>query len=252
MVIIVVVNTPFIMGPCENITKDLCTDEICCGVNITSSILSLLYHINSNGKMVIFVPAKCEKWAKENGGLTCVKQRIEQVYSESIDLLKKNDRINISIIPVQTAGNIIFSEFRPAYEYKKSGHIVRCSKISDDIIRNVDGENEFISDDVVLYQSPNAIIRDTKLFKPYSWYMVNPKDSSFKPDAEQLTLHIIRFMLKKMIDSERINKKKFWSHNSSEIGDDEIEGIKSLLAEIESDNVINNSGNGIEVIRNDI
>lgn len=92
-----------------------------------------------------------------------------------------------------------FSEFRKAYIYNS----IRCCKIDDETVRKEDGENDLPMPGETVVEDGEAVINGTTLQRPYSWYQINPHDSSFAPkNCDQLPLHIIRFMLMKLMDAE--------------------------------------------------
>ena len=76
-VFVIVIDTPYLMGSTDEATKDLCPESINLGTNRVNDIQNFLTHIDDNNgedaKMVVFVPLKCEKWAKEP---KCIKKSI--------------------------------------------------------------------------------------------------------------------------------------------------------------------------------
>lgn len=52
---------------------------------------------------------------------------------------------------------------------------------------------------------PESKIAGTTMLRPYAWYRINPNDNSFAPqNCDQLPLHVIRFMLTKLMDAEAL------------------------------------------------
>ena len=201
-VFVIVIDTPYLMGCTEEASRDLCPESINLGTNRVNDIQNFLTNINDNegkdAKMVVFVPLKCEKWAKEPGGLNKVTERVKEVYATHIHNLSAFAKMHISIIPMQTAGNILFEEFRKAYIYNGIEGPVRCCRISNEVIRKEDGDPTLIKSGETIQEDPEAVIVGTNLLRPYSWYRINPTDHNFAPkNCDQLPLHIIRFMLAK-------------------------------------------------------
>lgn len=261
-VFVIVIDTPYLMGSTDQATQDICPNSINLGTNRVKDIQNFLTNISDNegknAKMVVFVPLKCEKWAKEPGGLEKVTARIKEVYATHIKNLSAFPKMNISIIPMQTSGNILFAEFRKAYNYNSQNGLIRCCKIDDDVIRTEDGENTIPIQGETITEDPEAVIAGTSLLRPYAWYQINPKDSKYAPqNCDQLPLHIIRFMLMKLMDAEKevkhggllgffeviINKIK------KIIGSMNPEELKDVIAKMQMNGVIKDKGDGIEVLR---
>ena len=265
-VFVIVVDTPYLMGETDESTKELCTSSINLGTNRVQDIQNFLTHIdNKNGKdakMVVFVPLKCEKWAKEPNGLNKVTARIKEVYGTHIKNLSAYEKMNICIIPMQTAGNIVFSEFRKAWIYNSLEGMVRCCKIDDETIRKENGENDIPLPGETITVDPNAVIAGTNIVRPYSWYQINPNDSSFAPkNCEQLPLHIIRFMLMKLMDAETSIKHggllggiyDFFRDVIKSIkihfGSMDPEKLKQIIGDMQRNGLIKDTGDGIEIIK---
>ena len=265
-VFVIVIDTPYPMGSIEESTKDLCPDSINLGTNRVQDIQNFLTHIDDkegqDAKMVVFVPLKCEKWAKEPNGLNKVTARIKEVYGTHIKNLSAYEKMNICIIPMQTSGNILFSEFRKAYIYNSMEGTIRCCKIDDETIRKEDGENDLPMPGETVVEDPTAVISGTTLQRPYSWYQINPHDSRFAPkNCEQLPLHIIRFMLMKLMDAEaKVNHGGLlgWIYDFLREMINRIRGIfgtmntdelKQIIGKMQRDGIIKDNGDGIEILK---
>lgn len=265
-VFVIVIDTPYLMGSTDETTKDLCPESINLGTNRVQDIQNFLTHIDDkegkDAKMVVFVPLKCEKWAKEPNGLNKVTARIKEVYATHIKNLSAFGKMNITIIPMLTSGNIIFSEFRKAYIYNSMEGPIRCCKIDDEIIRKEDGENDTPMPGETITEDSEAVINGTTLLRPYSWYHINPKDNSFSPkNCDQLPLHIIRFMLMKLMDAEASIKHKgllgrvydFFRDIINKIrelfGTMDTEELKRIVGKMQRDGIIKDNGDGIEIIK---
>lgn len=275
-VFVIVVDTPYLMGSVEETTKDLCSNSINLGTNRVQDIQNFLTHIDDkdgmDAKMVVFVPLKCEKWAKEPNGLNKVTARIKEVYATHIKNLSAYGKINICIIPMQTSGNILFTEFKKAYYYPDElgeyadihdSHrpgIVRCCLIDDEVARFENGQHELCAKQCKV--DSEAIINGTTLLRPYSWYQINPNDSRFAPkNCDQLPLHIIRFMLMKLMDAEaKVKHGGLFGRIYDFLRDmiDRIRGLfgtmntdelKRIIGRMQRDGIIKDTGDGIEILK---
>lgn len=265
-VFVIVVDTPYLMGSIEETTKDICPDSINLGTNRVKEIQNFLTNIDNkdgkDAKMVIFVPLKCEKWAKEPNGLNRVTARLKEVYGTHICNLSAFEKMNISIIPMQTSGNIIFSEFKKAFIYNSIEGPVRCCKIDDETIRKENGENDLPMPGETVVEDPQSVIAGTTMLRPYAWYRINQYDSSFTPkNCDQLPLHIIRFMLTKLMDAEASVRhggllggiydffKDVINSIRKRFGTMDTEELKQIIGNMQRNGVIKDTGDGIEIIK---
>ncbi len=265
-VFVIVVDTPYLMGSADESTKDLCPDSINLGTNRVQDIQNFLTHIDDkdgqDAKMVVFVPLKCEKWAKEPNGLNKVTARIKEVYGTHIKNLSAYEKMTICVIPMLTSGNILFSEFRKAYLYNSFEGTIRCCKIDDETIRKEDGENDLPMPGETVVEDAESVISGTNLARPYAWYQINPNDSSFSPkNCDQLPLHIIRFMLMKLMDAEAKVKHGGllgWIYDFLRDMIDRIRGIfgtmntdelKQIIGKMQRSGIIKDTGDGIEILK---
>ena len=163
---------------------------------------------------------------------------------------------------MQTSGNILFSEFRKAYIYNSIDGPVRCCKIDDETVRKEDGENDLPMPGETVVEDGEAVINGTTLQRPYSWYQINPHDSSFAPrNCDQLPLHIIRFMLMKLMDAEaKVQHGGLlgWIYDFLRDMIDRIRGIfgtmnteelKQIIGRMQRSGLIKDTGDGIEIIK---
>lgn len=142
-------------------------------VNRLNEIHCLLTNLPENkARMVIIAPVKCEKWIKENRTDELV-ERIEFAYAETINVLTSYSKMSICIIPVQTTGNILFSEMKDAYFFNGCEYKNRCCKISDNIVRMWNGEYFCINAEDQIYPDNNAWITNTSILRPFSWFCIN-------------------------------------------------------------------------------
>lgn len=205
-VFIVVVDTPYLMGVRDEAHKNICREAVNLGTNRVNDIHNFLTNIDDkqgkDAKMVIFVPIKCEKWEKE-GRMDEVVTAIEQTYHTTITALTQYSMINVAIIPILTAGNIIFEEFKEASILTKKNQpkkTFRCCQISSKMVRMEDGTPYRLKEGDIVNPDSEAVISGTDIVRPYAWYRLNqdPNDFSYHPQyCEQLPLHILLFALRK-------------------------------------------------------
>lgn len=155
-----------------------------------------------------------------------------------------------------------FSEFRKAYIYNSIDGPVRCCKIDDETVRKEDGENDLPMPGETVVEDGEAVINGTTLQRPYSWYQINPNDSSFAPkNCDQLPLHIIRFMLMKLMDAEanvQHGGLLGWIYDFLRDMINRIRGIfgtmnteelKQIIGRMQRSGLIKDTGDGIEIIK---
>lgn len=194
-VFIVVVDTPYLMADCKAVAES---------ANVIDSIHTILMQIDSqngrNVKQVVFVPVKCEKWVK-NGKIDDVTRKIEEIYSATIRYLMASSNNGISIIPVETAGDIIFSEFKEPYVLinTHTNSYISCAKISARLVLVPDGKVHRIAEDEILSADPCAVFDSgngvSRNIRMNEWFHLrNEPKAVYSPrNCEQLLLHIIRY-----------------------------------------------------------
>ena len=263
-VFVVIVDTPYLMGPVDG----HCTEAINSYTNVVNDIQGFLSGIDDkdgkDAKMVLFVPIKCEFWVKQ-GRINEVVQRVKDVYDVTIKNLSAHAKMEIGIIPVQTAGNIEFVELKEPYVVQTPKGKFRCCKTSDTMIRLEDGKNRPIDPNNQPVEDSEAIFLNEPLVRPYAWYRisVDPIQHSllteFTPhNCDQLTLHILRFVLKKSRDIEAMNSRNsrfaaffrsIWNRISAIFGNVNRDKIEEILLKMTRDEVLKDSGDGIEYIK---
>ena len=245
-VFVVVVDVPYLMegSNAENMAA-----------NVVDSIHTFLTEIdNDNGrkaKQVIFVPIKCEKWIHE-GRVDDVVSKIEKTYDSTIQHLKATGKTEISIIPIQTAGDIVFSELRDPYLVVNTLLIDqerKCSKISDRLVVLGNGENYKLLDNEVVNEDYKAVFPGTSIPKPYCWYhLPTDKDAEYRPhNCEQLSLHIIRFMFNKLKSETKDGFFARWMQKW--FGSISKEDMQNALDGISRENLIKDNEEGIKIIK---
>lgn len=197
-VFVVVVDTPYMMAG-----KDY-ENEAANVVNSLHTFLTAVDTSKSKGKQVIFVPIKCEKWLQE-GQADEVVAKVEDTYSSTIRHLVATEKTEISIIPVQTAGDILFSDLREPYVLYNTvtNKKVKCSKFTEKIVTLNTGKNHKITDMETLMEDPEGVFPGRgmeEIVRPTEWFhLPQDRDPKYAPyNCEQLPLHIIRFMFNKL------------------------------------------------------
>lgn len=244
-VIIVVVDTPYLMADCK---------EVVVSANAIHEIQYILMQIDSQdtrkAKQILFAPVKCERWIKD-GKIDEVTRKIEEIYSTTIQDFMASSNNGISIIPVETAGDIIFSEFKDPYILLNNQTIssVHCAKISDRIVLFTDGKMHRITEDETLVADPGAVFDSwNKVIRPDEWFHLrNAPKATYSPhNCEQLLLHIIRYKYLKAT-----LKSSWFGTNSNNVffGNILLNDIADVLGRLSQANMIKDSGEGIKVLR---
>lgn len=243
-VYVIVVDTPYLMS--DNV--------VCEAACLNDSIHRLLTNIDLNSnelKQVIFVPIKCEYWIKNNN-INEVNQKIREVYNSSIIHLRASNKTEISIIPIQTAGDIIFTELAQSYnvvntDTEQISHN-KCAKISNTIVRLKDGNNYQLKSNEMLVEDINSVFVGTPILRPIAWYKLSntQEGSRYRPhNCEQLPLHIIRFMFRK---SAQNAPHGWWGRLVSIFGSISKEQLQSVLWDLQTRSLIKDNTEGIERI----
>lgn len=253
-VFLVTIDTPYLMES-ANPENSLCNDGINDTVNRIPDIQQYLTCINDNdgqdGKMVIFCPVKCEKWYNE-GRIDEVNERLLKVYHTCITNLKAYKKMDISIIPILTAGNIEFVEQKEAFTlmpHNGIGKPKQCCRQSSKFLRLANGAPYMIKEGDIVNEDTEAVITGTNLVRPYSWFKIrynsNNALNGYKPvNCEQLTLHIIRFMLNK-IEYGKAHPtdiwKKIWIWIQKTLGTIRLDELKEIIHNMQTAGIIKDS-----------
>ena len=160
--------------------------------------------------------------------------------------------MDISIIPVLTAGNIEFVEQKEAFVLMPKSGIgkpKRCCQQSSKFLRLADGSQYMIKEGDIVNEDNDAVISGTTLVRPYSWFKIlfniDKNKDGYKPvNCEQIPLHIIRFMLVK-----RENEKRFWEKVKTwfgtVFGTIDPDELKNIIIEMQKAGVIKDNEDGI-------
>ncbi len=173
-VFIIVIDAPYLMEA-MNPDNCLCSDSTNIAVNGVHDIQSYLTYINNNnGKdsiLVMFVPVKCEKWLKEHRENE-VMQRINDVYSATINSLKTFYKVAVKILPVETMGGVEYFEMKKSKicdpEKKEE-----CCELDKNTIRYSDGTVRTKTKENMISDDPSCIVSGTHIMRPRSWFVVN-------------------------------------------------------------------------------
>lgn len=279
-VFVVAIDTPFMMEA-RNDDSELVDTVINKVYNCTLSIHTFLTQINDNdgkdAKLVIFTPIKCEYWA-QNNLLDNVVAAVKEDYETSIKALSKYKSVQIEILPVQTIGSAVFSEHLEALicEWTEKRLIFfnkdcssKCSELQNGDIRLSNGNIRARSSFKNIQEDMDAVFTDTDIVRPNSWFKIESSD--YKPhNCEQLALHILEFMLAKVVDAKikhdqnqnpillgLINAANFllnfstgglWKKLCDLFGGISIEQMQSAMAKINERNLIKHNGEGITIL----
>lgn len=243
-VFMIVVDTPYLME-----SNNAVAQAVNCIDNIQNFVTSIENNGNKQAKMVMFVPIKCEKWVKE-GKIDEVVERVRTEYAVPIKTACSYKRMNVCILPIETAGNIIFSELRDPYTISIKGETIKCCRLSGTLLRLNDGTPYTLKDDDIVNVDINAAIPGSKLLRPHSWFQINPNADPTKlyapHNCDQLPLHILSFMTKKM--SEEGNS---WIYSLIFGGISRGE-METKMKEIEMAGLIKSNKEGIVYLKKDI
>lgn len=247
-VFVVIVDTPYLMAGGKVEAE---------AANVIDSIHTFLMQIDSqNGrksKQVIFVPIKCEKWVKE-GKIDTVVKAVEEKYDATIKDLKASNKTEINIIPIETAGDIIFAELKDPYILfnTKTNQKTKCAKVSERMVMLPDGKHKKIGDDEILNDDLQGVFKFgeevSDIVRPNAWFQLRhePKAVYSPNNCEQLPLHIIRFMFNK-------KKAEAWGGVIGDLvsffGGISSKDMQKALDSLSQANLIKDSGEGIKILK---
>lgn len=212
-VFVVAIDTPSLMEA-VNPDNTLMSEPVNKAVNNVNDIHNFITYLDdkdgADAKMVIFVPLKCEKWAHE-GMLEQVSDRVKQVYATPIKALEQKKNVEIDILPIQTVGNIVFSEHLKSYLCLSECNMPqRCSVLNGKThVRFADGRERPIdkgSDKFVL--DPQSPVKEgSSIMRPNSWFKVIKKEYAPR-NCDQLAFYILQFILSKYLFIKEVEEKK--------------------------------------------
>lgn len=236
-VFVVMVDTPYLMEA---------TESMCDAVNCISDIHSALTNIdNKNGtraKMVVFVPIKCEKWINE-GKVNEVVDKIKYAYRVPIKALLAYDKMSVCILPIETAGNIFFREFKEAFLLNGE----KCCQLSNSMVRMGNGKTKNLRTNDILNPDPEAVMGALGIMRPYAWFYANNKSATpgYAPrNCDQLALHILKFCVQKYLTENATGI--VWSWIFGKISREEM---RQKMQEIHASGIIKENIDGIEYLK---
>lgn len=280
-VFIVAIDTPFLMEA-RNENNDLVDSIINNKYNCIDSIHTFLTHIDDengeNAKLVIFVPIKCEYWAKSDQ-LEIVSEAVQEDYETSLKALKKYKNVQIEVLPIQTIGTAVFAEHLEAYifEWEKKQFlffnktmISKCGVLPNGMVQLNDGSIKEIKTGKLQEDIEAVLIPDSDIIRPNSWFKI--ESSEYKPhNCEQLAYHILEFMLAKVVDAHIREEEKqnvlvkgfkiainiilnvgtfgLWDKLKDLFGNISIEKMQETLQNLKYNNLLKHSGEGIIIIK---
>lgn len=212
-VFLIAIDTPNLMEAI-NPNNRLCNEAINNSYNHVNDIYTFLSELDdregADAKLVIFVPLKCERWAKE-GKINQVVERVKEIYAPSLHALSQYTNVEVDIMPIQTVGNIVFQEQAKAMACVINGTTQRkCAIINQKTqVRFEDGTVEKIDLSKHRFQEDNnSVIREhSSLVVPNSWFTTIGKEYEPK-NCDQLAFYVLQFYLAKVLFAKEVEKLK--------------------------------------------
>lgn len=244
-VFIVVVDTPYLMAG-DDVESE--------AANIKDNLHTFLTNMN-RGKavQVIFVPIKCEKWVKKSG-VDSVTEAVKKLYAATFKDLEVTEKIEISIIPIETAGDIIFEELRESFLLYNivTKTYQKCSldKNDDNIVILRDGKPHKKKDYEIVNEDMEAKFHGTEIHRRSAWYSLRhePKASYTPHNCEQLVTHILRFMFNKF----KQENERWWIIGDIWrffFGGIDPKEMEVALNKLSDSGLIKNNGDGIVILK---
>lgn len=235
-IFIIIVDTPYLMEIGEKQSDIAMFKKVNLTTQITSLFEKLVFSANTDentSRKIIFAPVKCEKWANN---LDAVSNKLKIFYSELIKKCEQKANIYYSIIPVLTAGGIVFGEFTKPKMY----NLQKCAQLGKSPnIRMSDGTYSIVKPGETLIDDDEHI----KLGFPfYSWFK---NIGTYDPmNCDQILFHVLRFLVYKVIMIGEANILPNWMH-----GLPSKKVMKQMITDLEDKNLLHDAGNGILNLR---
>lgn len=242
-VFVIVIDTPFMMEG---------SDAERPAANCVDNIHSFLTSVdNKEAKQIIFAPVKCEKWMQKKDGENEIIQKLEETYGCIINHFKVSANTEISIIPIQTAGDIIFDSLKAPYTVVNTltgkRPIDKCSKISDRLVIDSEGKVYKLNDNEIINDHPLGFFTNTRIGRPFAWYRLK-NDAQYRPyNCEQLPLHILRFMFNKF--KKEVPGGIIGNLLSFMFGSITVKDMQESLDKLSKANLIKDNEEGIKTIK---
>lgn len=209
-VFIIAIDTPFLMQQSEDPSEQEINENVNLIYNRLDEIVDALEHLQFGGadenakngadedkKLILLCPVKCEKWAL-SGLSEEVTERVKIAYDRLLTRWVADPRVDIRIMPIQTAGGLESARMLPASLLYRSDDQEKGESCSVDpntgMIILADGLTIRPKEQYQIMADGKAKIDHFDI--PLSWYRVNGR--SFKPMyCEQPAYNIIEFLLNK-------------------------------------------------------
>lgn len=278
-VFIVAIDTPYMMeSRCSDLVGSAANQLYNCHGPIQGCLSQIDDKDGVDAKLVIFVPIKCEKWARENK-LDEVTKAVKEDFCTPIMNLSAYNNIQLEILPIQTLGSVFFVEHRETYRFSYTKKILfliereyaaKCSILDDGVtVRLSDGSERDVRSGKISADI-EAVFTNSSIEKPGSWFKV--ETSEYRPhNCEQIAFHILDFMLAKVIDA-RIRKEAeegaltrglrivgnfllnamslgLWNKLKDIFGGITIKEMQDVIASMKSKKLVKYSDEGIEIIK---
>ncbi len=264
-VFIVAIDTPYMMETDEDTNRVYNRiEEI---TKVLSTICGNIEDPESEKKLVIFCPVKCETWVRPKKLFVDIEKRhehaeevtnkVKQSYKTLINILVKSKGVDLWVMPIQTVGALEFVETTDAYKYYKDDNDaagVRCSYDElTGIVRLENGKTLMGVDENQVEKNTDSTRNNGLIDIPYAWYKVNDQKEYAPVFCEQPAYHIIRFLVNKELmvnkrKKQEIEQSPWYKRLYSWFVDPPfgkyIENYKRAVDLLESNNKIKESGDG--------
>ena len=171
---------------------------------------------------------------------------ITLVLSSNMKTMLKNNVLVRKLMGIETAGNILFREFKEALLLNGNSLRDRCCQLSEKMVRMENGSTRHIRTSDILNPDFNAVMGTLGIPRPYAWYYANNKSENpgYAPrNCDQLALHILKFYVQKF------QNENAWPDFMGWAGFITKEEMLKKMAEINAANIIKNDVDGIEYLK---
>ncbi len=250
-VFIVGIDTPYLMECAESVNNahNRITD-------LEVSLQNIIVKGKTDLKMVMLVPLKCEKWL-ECGDIDKVIEKVKERYGVLLKTLSAYPSMMVSILPIATVGGIRYKQMYPAMIVKRDGIYTGYSctpEVGSEVVVGDGGRYKIQSPYSVGYD-PEAKVDGVTI--PNSWYELIPGVGYAPKNCEQTALHILRFLIVKTMLKQQENEKAsdgFFGYIRGAMNiflnwwnGIDYDAFKNLVAELQKEGKIKDSGDGIEL-----
>lgn len=254
-IFVIAIDTPYLMQE-ENENINTVYNRI---EEITNVLANIKINNESDRKLIILCPVKCEKWTQDNKGEQ-VADKACVAYKKLINNWVTHPSVDIWVMPIETAGGIVHTKLLDGYrvfksERDRSGELCSINDMTGQIMLK---DGKIISQSAV-YQIESA--PDKSLFidftqLPLSWYATNGQ--GFTPKlCEQPAYHILSFLVKKeqeiaLIQKRKIDNSPWWIRWLKELWSPPfgiyLNAYSELISKFEKQHLIKTQGDGFRKI----